>query len=193
MRVFIAFAIDDSIRQRIQHFMNVVREFAPDARWVRAESLHVTLKFIGQQPKKMVDEIQQLLADVKSVPIQLSFQGWGFFPAPKSARVFWIGVESGPELVQLATIVDCKTAQLGFPQEDQFTPHLTLARAGRSGAPRRQREDARNRTFKRLQDQLALLPQPEFGTMTAREFFLFDSKLSPGGAEYSKIERYELR
>ena len=50
MRLFIALDIADDIRERIARFMDGVREFAPDARWVRPESLHVTLKFIGEQP-----------------------------------------------------------------------------------------------------------------------------------------------
>jgi len=37
------------------------------------------------------------------------------------------------------------------------------------------------------------MPQPEFGTMTAREFFLYQSQLSPGGSRYIKLERFALR
>jgi len=36
------------------------------------------------------------------------------------------------------------------------------------------------------------LPPLEFGTMTAREFYLYESKLSPEGAHYSKLSRYRL-
>ena len=50
MRLFVALDIDDSIRGRIARFLDGVRGFAPDARWVRPESLHVTLKFIGEKP-----------------------------------------------------------------------------------------------------------------------------------------------
>ena len=49
MRVFVALDIDDAIRQRLQLFLDGVRGFAPDARWVRPESMHVTLKFIGEK------------------------------------------------------------------------------------------------------------------------------------------------
>ena len=49
MRIFIALDIDDAIRKRIELFMDGVRGFAPEARWVRPESLHVTLKFIGNK------------------------------------------------------------------------------------------------------------------------------------------------
>jgi 2'-5' RNA ligase len=193
VRIFIALDIDEAIRARIQRFIEGVRGFAPDVRWVRAESLHVTLKFVGEQPAAKVEEIRRILASVKSPPIDLGFRGTGFFPTAKSPRVFWVGVESGPELPQLAAEVDKATSYLGIPREDHaFSPHLTLARAGKSAAPRRQKGDAPNSALLRLQEKLAGMPTPEFGTTTAREYYLYESKLSPGGAQYTKIERYAL-
>jgi len=47
MRLFIALDIDDQIRQRIERFLEGVSGLSPEARWVRLESLHITLKFIG--------------------------------------------------------------------------------------------------------------------------------------------------
>ena len=52
--------------------------------------------------------------------------------------------------------------------------------------------DRRNSRFGKLQEKLAALPPPEFGTMTAREFFLYESKLSPKGSQYSKLARFVL-
>lgn len=193
MRIFIALDIEDAIRERIQRFMDGGRGFAPEARWVRAESLHVTLKFVGEKPAAAVEDIRKILIAVKSSPITLHFRGTGFFPTAKSARVFWVGVESGPTLAQLAARVDEATSQLGVPREDHaFSPHLTLARGGKSGTPRWRKGDRPNRTFARLGEKLAEMPSPEFGTMTAREYYLYESKLSPGGAQYTKIERYPL-
>jgi len=194
MRVFIALDIDDAIRERIQRFMEGVRGFAPDARWVRPESLHVTLKFIGEKPLEAVDNMKRLLAAVESESVQLAFRGYGFFPTAKSARVFWVGIESGPQLASLAAAVDETTFSLGVPKEDHaFSPHLTLARGGaRSGAPAWRKGDAPNRNFQILHEKLAAMPAPEFGTMTAREFFLYESKLRRGGALYTKIARFAL-
>jgi len=193
VRIFIALDIDEAIRARIQRFIEGVRGFAPDVRWVQAESLHVTLKFVGEKPAETVQEIRRILAAIKSPPIDLSFRGTGFFPTAKSARVFWVGVQSGPELPQLAAAVDEATSQLGIPREDHaFSPHLTLARAGKSGASRRQKGDRSTSAFLQLQEKLAGMPTPEFGNATAREYYLYESKLSPGGAQYTKIERYAL-
>jgi 2'-5' RNA ligase len=172
--------------------MDGVREFAPDVRWVKPESLHVTLKFIGEQPLEVVDRIREGLSGNKAETCSINFRGYGFFPTAKSARVFWVGIEAGPELKRLADAIDCACLPLGIDKEDrEFSPHLTLARGG-SGAPGRRKEDKVNRRFAKLQEKLSVLSPPEFGTMTAREFFLYESKTSAEGARYRKLERFDL-
>src|SRR5215469_14764483 len=192
MRLFIALDIDHSIRERIARFLEGVRNFAPDARWMREESLHVTLKFIGELAEEKVEAIKQSLSTVTGSAGDIQFRGYGFFPTPKSARVFWIGMESGPELATLAAAIDETMPALGIAKEERaFTPHLTLARAGgRSGSPHRQKEDRPSRVFQVLQNRLATLPTPDFGSMTANEFFLYQSQLSPKGSKYTKIARF---
>jgi RNA 2',3'-cyclic 3'-phosphodiesterase len=194
MRIFIALDIDDSIRQRILRFLEDVRGFAPEARWVRAESLHVTLKFIGEKRPEEIEQIKHALSGIHADPFDVTFRGYGFFPTATSARVFWVGIEAPTALAKLATAVDEATAALGLPREEHpFNPHLTLARGGRgSGDPRRRKEDAPNQNFRTLQEKLSRLPTPEFGTMAAREFFLYESQLMPGGSRYSKIARFAL-
>ncbi len=194
MRIFIALDIDDTIRQRIQRFMEGVSGFAPDARWVRPESLHVTLKFIGEKPDEIVEKIKRALSGIHSESIEIAFRSYGFFPTAKAARVFWVGIESGPQLASLAKAVDEVAFTLGIRKEDHpFTPHLTLARGGgRSGAPRWSKSDTPNKNFQRLQQKLAALLTPDFGTMAAREFFLYQSQLAPGGSRYTKIARVAL-
>src|SRR5579862_4109058 len=106
MRLFLALDIDDDIRERITLFVDGVRNFAPDARWMQPESLHVTLKFIGEQPESVMENIKRAMATVSAGTTQIDFRGYGFFPTSKSARVFWIGMNSGPELVALAATID---------------------------------------------------------------------------------------
>src|SRR6266849_7523124 len=118
MRIFIALDIDDAIRARLRLFMDGARGFAPDARWVRSESLHVTLKFIGNKSTEEVEEIRQALTRVTAGAIEISFHGCGFFPTAKAPRVFWVGVEAGPQLAALAKSVDEATAALGVPKEE---------------------------------------------------------------------------
>jgi RNA 2',3'-cyclic 3'-phosphodiesterase len=195
MRLFIALDIDDSIRERITRFMDGVSAFAPDVRWVKPDSLHVTLKFIGEQPDSAVEQIKQALKTVAAQTTEIRFRGYGFFPTAKSARVFWIGMEAGPQLATIASEIDNTTATLGIPKENRaFSPHLTLARgAGGSGSPRWRKGDVPNRAFQRLQEKLVSLPAPEFGAMTPQEFFLYQSQLSPKGSKYTKLERFALQ
>jgi 2'-5' RNA ligase len=188
MRLFVALDIDDSIRARLEKFLDGVRGFAPEARWVRPESMHVTLKFIGEKPA----EIKQALKGIRAGAFEIAFRGYGFFPTAKSARVFWVGIAAGLELAALAKSVDEATATFGVPKEEhEFSPHLTLARRG-SGAPHPRKGDGTTNTFHRLQEKLTAMAELDFGTMAAREFFLYESQLMRGGARYTKIGRFGL-
>jgi len=195
MRLFVALDLDDNIRSRIARFLDGVQGFAPEARWVRPDSLHVTLKFIGEQPEAQVDEIKRELAGIEADHFDINLRGYGFFPSTRAPRVFWIGIDGGSRLTSLAETVDSKLVPLQIPKEEHaYSPHLTLARsAGASGSPRQQKRDRPNQGFQRLQEKLAALPAPEFGTITAREFFLYHSQLSPGGSRYTKLAGFNLR
>lgn len=194
MRLFVAVDIVEEIRERLNVFADGLRGFAPDARWTGPETFHLTLKFIGERADADLPALQQALGGIRAAPTTIHVRGHGFFPTAKAARVFWVGIESDENLQVLARSVDAATvASLGIPSEaHEFTPHLTLARAG-SGRPRWKSGDAPSGVFRRLQEKLAALPSPEFGTMTAHEFFLYESKLSPSGARYTKLERFALR
>src|ERR1700738_2998427 len=165
MRIFIALDIEDSIRERIARFVEGVHGFAPDARWVRPESMHITLKFIGEKSEQAVGEIKQALETVESGAVEIRFRGHGFFPTANAPRVFWIGIEAGTQLASLASAIDERMASLGVPKEEHiFSPHLTLARrAGGSASPRLRKEDGGNRSFQRLQEKLSAMPALEFG------------------------------
>ena len=194
MRLFVAFDLDPEVRQQIQDFVSRVREFAPKVRWVTADSLHVTLKFIGERPESMIKQIEDSLNTIHCVQFQIEFARTGFFPNAKSARVFWIGIHADDSLPHLAEVIDDHLSVLDIAKEARtFSPHLTLARAsGGSGAPGWRRGDRPNRQFAELQKFLDNHPAPDFGTMAAREFFLYRSQLSPTGSQYTKIARFEL-
>jgi 2'-5' RNA ligase len=107
------------------------------------------------------------------------FEGIGFFPNPKAARVFWAGVDGGDDLPRLASAIDAAVEKLGIARETKpYHPHLTLARTSA-------------RPLRELQPLLAGTP-PQFGTMTAREFFLYQSQPQKGGSKYTKLERFRL-
>jgi 2'-5' RNA ligase len=195
MRIFIGIDLDDEIRTHIARFLDGVRGFAPDVRWVNPESLHITLKFIGEQKPEQVEAIRDCLRPIASPQIEIRFARYGFFPTLKSPRVFWIGIESGPQLAQLAAGIDAACQEFGIPREQRaFSPHLTLARgSGGSGSPKWRKGDRPNSDFAVLDKRLAAMPALDFGTMTAREFVLYQSQLSPKGSKYTKLERFALK
>jgi RNA 2',3'-cyclic 3'-phosphodiesterase len=197
MRIFIGIDLNQDVRGRISRFLEGVQGFAPEARWVRPESLHITLKFIGEQSPQQVEAITERLRRVECGAFEIRTGGYGFFPTAKAPRVFWIGIQAGSQLAKLAERIDMATAELGIPREDRaFSPHLTLARAGawrRSGSPKRQKSDGPNAIFAVLEKRLAAMGELDFGTLTAREFILYQSQLSPGGSKYTKLQRFPLQ
>jgi 2'-5' RNA ligase len=195
MRIFVGIDLDDEIRGKLARFIDGVGGFAPEARWVRPESLHITLKFIGEQRAEQVEAITKRLRQVASGAIEIQVSGHGFFPTAKSPRVFWIGIHAGPQLAQLASDIDSAVAELGVPREERpFSPHLTLARAGgRSGDPKWRKGDGQNSTFGVLQKRLAAMSEADFGKITASQFILYQSRLSPAGSKYTKLECFPMR
>jgi len=185
MRIFIALDIPEAIRARLREYIERVRPLAPDAPWVRPESLHVTLKFIGEAADSQVEEVKNALQQIKAQPFEVTFSDVGFFPNHNSGRVFWAGVDGGEALPKLAGIIDQVLQKIGIEAEKRaYHPHLTLARAGtRSGA---------YQVFKQLPRGIDPEEHPQFGTMTAQEFFLYKSELLRGGAKYTKLERFAL-
>jgi RNA 2',3'-cyclic 3'-phosphodiesterase len=196
MRIFIGIDLDPEVRTRIERFIEGVEGFAPDARWARPESLHITLKFIGEQPPERVEAITERLRRVESSAFEIRAAGHGFFPTAKAPRAFWIGIHAGPQLAELAESIDTATTELGIPREDRpYSPHLTLARAGagrRSGSPKWRKGDGPNVTFAVIEKRLAAIGELDFGRMTAREFILYQSQLSPAGSKYTKLQRFAL-
>ena len=191
MRLFIALDIDDAIRQRLSDYVAGLKKLVPYAKWVPAESLHVTLKFIGEFSEPRLDELKRSLTTISGHPFELTFRNAGFF-TPRSPRIFWAGIEAGYELKALAAAIDTAVTPLGVKQEVRdFAPHLTLARTG-SGRPQGSPADRNKPVMYELKAHVEAMPPPEFGTMTAREFFLYQSKTSPQGAVYTKLQRFML-
>jgi len=161
---------------------------------VRPESLHITLKFIGEQKQEQVEAITGRLRRVEGNAFEIRTAGYGFFPTAKAPRVFWIGIQAGPQLAELAENIDIAVAEVGVPREDRpYSPHLTLARAGaKSGSPKWRKGDGPNAAFAALNKRLAAMGELDFGAMTASEFILYRSQLSAVGSKYTKLQQFPL-
>ncbi len=190
MRLFFALDIAPEIRRALTAYVDGIRR-VPGVRFMPPESYHITLKFLGEVQD--IERVKQAAAMVTSSRFDVSIRNVGFFPNPKAPRVFWAGIHADERLAQLAATLDETLANVGLAREERpFRPHLTLARSG-SGSPLPRRDEQPVAGFRALVYLAEKYPPPEFGTMTASDFFLYESKLSPRGAQYTKVARYELR
>jgi 2'-5' RNA ligase len=187
VRCFVAIDVSPGVRAALADAQGGLRAAAPgaDVRWVDPAQLHLTLQFLGQVPDPQVVEIAARLATVAAgtPAIDLAAAGLGAFPTPRRARVVWAGVTVGvAELAELAKDIGTALAPLGFPPEERpFRAHTTL---GRVRSPR---------GLGRLASALERAASLQFGSWTARELVLYQSRLRPTGALYEAVARAALR
>lgn len=180
MRAFIAIDLPQTIQAALGQAQAAFRAACPDCRWTRPEGIHLTLKFLGPIPDEQVRAVTTALAALGPFEkFSVHVTGFGFFPDSRRPRVFWAGLEAPPALEELAKRVEDALNKLGFPREERaFAPHLTLARFK---TPR-----AQPRLKALVEEQV----ERSLGRFEVSEFFLFESKLSPHGAEYRKVVRF---
>jgi 2'-5' RNA ligase len=183
VRAFLALEIPDSLRRELAQSRDVVRGQLPRARWVRPEGQHLTLKFLGECGREVLDAmISDLRPRLEGLgPVTVTLSEGGFFPNRRRPRVAWLGgVAEGVEPV-VESVEEAAVAH-GFPPERRpWSLHLTQARLDR-GWP----EDAVSR-FLEWSRELRL---PAF---RCDDVVLFSSRLRPGGAVYTPLERMPLR
>lgn len=180
MRVFIAIDISDDLRQALGEVQNELLSVTDTARWVAPESIHLTLKFIGETPEHRIEDIDGALESLSWKPFTITVRGIGFFPGERSPRVLWAGMEA-PSMAGLAEEIDARLERLGFDKEKRaFRPHITLARARDT----------------RMDSTIVTAAKPyenhPFGSFTVDRFYLFQSTLKPTGAVYNKLKEYSL-
>jgi|SRR5579862_1212747 2'-5' RNA ligase len=182
MRLFVAMNIPEDVRSAIGALVATLRPACRNARWVRIESLHVTLKFIGETSPEKTDAIRTALASIPfRAPIPITFRGLGFFPDERRPHVLWAGIKAGAELAALAGAVETAVEPLGIPHEArEFSPHLTLARLQTP------------RVLESFQDAVKNAGRLSFGRATVEEFHLYQSVLKPGGAEYTRLATFSF-
>jgi 2'-5' RNA ligase len=132
MRTFIALNLPARERQRIHRAVRSLREGGLPVRWVEADSLHLTLKFLGEIRPERIAEVEGAVARVASAtsPFTLLLEGFGAFPTLRRPRVIWMGARATPELRCLKQDLEWALADRGFEAETRaFHPHLTLGRA----------------------------------------------------------------
>ena len=130
VRAFIAIRPAADLRQACTGVAAAARGLP--MRWVRPESVHLTLKFLGDVPVDAIPTIHQTLQQAAEglAAFSVAVRGLGCFPNATHPRVLWMGLDDPRrELVQLQCHIESTLAVLGMSAEERpFRPHLTLAR-----------------------------------------------------------------
>jgi 2'-5' RNA ligase len=101
----------------------------PGARWVPEDNYHLTLRFIGEVPPDVAEEIDASLAALRGRGFTLTLAGVGTFAKGGRDVALWVGVERNPSLEHLQAKIETALQRAGLePERRRFTPHVTLAR-----------------------------------------------------------------
>ncbi len=182
VRAFFAFEIPDAVRTRLEAAREGVRRALPAARWTRPEGWHLTVKFLGERPR---GELERLACDIGPRVagcgvVTAALAGGGFFPSPARPRVAWVGGSAAGANPVVET-VEKAAVQAGLPAERRpWAVHLTMARL-----QTRWPGDAVDRYLEWAHDLEAM-------RFVCSEVVLFESRLQPGGAVYTALERIPL-
>lgn len=188
LRAFVAIKLDPELKKTINSFEATVKNKAPSGlRWVKADLLHLTLKFLGDITPKEAEELSKILGQVvmNRPPFELQVAGTGAFPNWRNPRTLWVGINKNDKLMSLFQHLDFEIATLGFsPEGKPFTPHLTLCRVSESVDPR---------TVQPLQKEFEGFSTISLPTWKVNEVVLFKSQLQPGGPIYTPISKHTLK
>lgn len=189
IRAFIAIELPSAILGAVDQIEARLKpQVPPDTvRWVKADSIHLTLKFLGQVPSDQMDLITSALRTTVAshAPFALEVSGAGCFPNAHRPRVVWVGIkDDGHRLHALQRAVENAIAPLGYPTEVRdFTPHLTLGRLAR---------DVRHIDQKKIGEVVEAAAVGLLGRWEVKQVALIRSDLKPNGAEYTILARAPL-
>jgi len=185
MRLFIAIDLGEQVRGRVIEELAALQGLAPDAKWVRPESIHVTLAFLGHLPEAKVAGVRTAIENTSSTcrPLSLHVRGIGSFGSSRRPRVLWVGLEGDLELLGRAKQrLESELVPLGYePEQRAFSPHLTLARS---------RNPSGDSNLLRCQERGRKL---DFGSARVDRLILYRSDLSPKGARYTPLLESRFR
>jgi len=130
--VFIAVDVEDPLLvSRIERIKDSLAATGVPMKLVETENLHITLRFVGEVPVGVVEEIKrEVMQGLTFKPFTVRLAGLGAFPSPARPRVVWIGVREGfDELKAIRDSIEGGLRRLGVrPDDKEFHPHLTLSR-----------------------------------------------------------------
>ncbi len=188
VRLFIACEVPDEVKTAIGAVIETLRSRSGAAvRWIRAEGVHVTLKFLGEVPVRQLPAVKLAVQEavVGTAPFELEFSNIGMFGGREGLRLMWVGIAGDVlRLEKLVRDVNAALAVVGFdPERRPFRPHLTLGRV-RDEIPTRQRAE--------IEVAVGKMDVPP-STWRTNQVSLMRSRLTTAGAVYEVLATFPLR
>jgi 2'-5' RNA ligase len=177
IRAFAALALPEAVRFDLM----LVQQGLPVPRPVAAESLHLTLVFLGEIPERRLEDVDAAFRAVAAPGFELALAGLGLFGGARP-RLAYVGVaaNSGLEHLQRKVETAARGAGVALPGR-RFVPHVTLARLPERFADR-----------SRLEQAVAVRGGYAAPRFRVGDFRLFRSHLGGEGASYEELARYPL-
>lgn len=180
VRAFVSISIPDDLKQGIGSLLErLKRADLFSIRWVKADTVHVTLKFLGDvetgRLEPILKSLKGALAGVE--PFSMQVRGMGVFPNPSFPRVIWLGLTDNLDRMRdLVGRVNRALQEFGFERDEQgFQPHLTLGRV--------KSLVQKGTLIRKIQEFKDL----EIGSLMVDRIFLMKSDLNPGGASHTPL------
>lgn len=179
MRLFIAVPIPDKIKKTLAAILDPIKQTISHIKWVIPDNFHFTLLFLGETSDNMVspviDRLRQITASVK--PFIVHIENFSCFPSLKRPRILFLSVDNGRDaIVNLAGSVRQSLKELGFADNKEFKPHLTIGRV-------KQYQKIKLESIKIKFDPVSF---------EADQIQLIQSILKPDGPVYNIVERFSL-
>ena len=189
IRAFIAIDLPNQIQESLEKQTARLRQTlgGDHIRWVPAQNMHLTLKFLGDVPASHLEFLKRMLAQSSSENSQFDLQisGLGSFPNSKRPRVIWVGVHAPTELASLQKSIEEGANRLGYNKEERpFSPHLTLGRV-RQGIP--------SSELQKIGNTITSIQLGKIGTARVDSVHLYQSDLNSAGSVYTKLFSTTLR
>ena len=188
IRTFIAIELPSDVKTTLNRLqIDLGANKNNSVKWVNPESIHLTLKFLGNVDTEAIPKISTAItiAVKNAKPFSLSLSELGAFPNTRSPRVIWVGLKGDTDMLSgLQKNLEQSLAAIGFlPENKPFSPHLTLGRVRNGVRPNQRRALAERLSVAKLKTR------PE---MYVTSINLMKSDLTPQGAIYTQLSGISL-
>ena len=182
IRTFVALEIPG---EAIEKIINIRKDKIGDwgnFKWEAKEKLHLTLKFLGDTEKDVlnayIEYIKRIVSDIEQ--FELCFSEFGIFRKGGVPKILWVGLNENDKLKQFADTLDSIFENYGYKKEERkFKAHITLLRF---------------RGFENMEKILSLtevkIPEIKF---TANKVVFFESQLKQNGSVYKSLIDFNLK